>query len=350
MEDILRLAFTYASHVDWKAPIHVGLTCPTWRAIILSTPAAWRLDILHHIPYDHVSTWIARSGNHRRISLMIPRKADSHWVYAIMPHRQRINRLRLHSHHHVLTHHFPIVETLELFEYVMPFETLESVLQMYSGFTYELYPSLQSLSIMSDRRRRIVPMDPILVPILVTKLFLESSDVQSWAPLLAAASTIVVLTLKVLPGFDGMGRQVIDFPNVVSLTLSGEDLPLDLKTPRMTFLRLQNCYRRVLSSIDVSGVTSLIIDTHIPYPSHFFPAVTKILIHPDTAGVLNFLRYLSNSVENHPNLSQVLIPSECQIPDQTLNACRDQGITVRPTEEPDTMEDDWQSSLIRRAE
>jgi hypothetical protein len=347
--DGLRLAFTYASNVDWKAPIRVERTCPTWRAIILSSPEVWRLDILHHVPFDRVATWITRSGDHRAISLMFPRQADFRWVDVIMPHRHRISGLRLHSHHHVLSQRFPMLETLELFEYEGPHQPIDS--QIYARrFTPELYPSLQSLYISSDKRWGTLGMNPISTPVLVTKLFLESRDVQSWAPLLlSAASTVVVLTLNVNRSYS-MDRVVIDFPKVVALTISGEDLPLELKTPRMTFLRLQNCRERVLSSIDVSGVTSLILDTRIPYRSHFFPTITKILIHPDTAGVLTFLRYLSSNLKNHPNLSQVLIPSECQIPDQTLNACRDQGITVAPTRKPNTMEDDWRSSLIRLAQ
>jgi len=347
MDDILSLIFIYASDGDWRAPVHVGLTCKRWRALILDTPTAWRLDQLHRIPADHVSTWIARSGDHRTISLTVPSTATSQWVNVIISHRKRINRLRLHAHHDLLTRElFPMVNTLELFEGNGAYGPIKSWLKVYSmNITPVSYPSLQSLSIYSDNMCTFT-MQPIPIPIPVTNLFLESRNLTSWGELLiACASTVVVLTLKVLPGLPSVIRlPTIGFPRLVALIISGDQLPLDLTTPQMSFLHLQACHQRVLSSIDVSGVTSLVLDTQIPDPSHPFTATTRVLIHPGTSSVIAFLRSVSRNPANYPSLSQVAISTAFSIPDQTRDACLSRCITIQPTGDTHYLEDNWRCS------
>ena len=349
MEHVLALVFIYASQYDWKTPLRAALTSKTWRQVILDTPAAWRLDILHRIPSHHVATWIRRSGDHRSILLKVPSAATSQWMRKILPHRKRIKRLRLYAHHDVLTRDFPIVTGLELFEDGALGEPTNSWLKTYSrNLTPNLYPSLQSLYISSDKPCTL-PMESIATLIPVTSLFLECRSIATWGELLiACAPTVVVLTLKVIAGAQVTIRMsAINFPNVAVLIISGYELPFDLVTPRMTFLQLQNCHQRVLSSVNMSGVRSLAIDTRTPDPAHPFPAATRILVHSGTAGIITFLRSLSRNSTNHPNLSEVIVPRDSNIPDQTIMACSNQGITVSRTTDAYALEDVWRSSHMR---
>jgi hypothetical protein len=230
----------------------MGLTCKKWRTLILHTPAAWHLDKLHLIPADHVGAWIARSRDYRRISLIVPATATYPWISAIMRYRGQIERLRLHGHLALLALDFPMVKSLELFEGDGAHGPIRSRIMTYiSATTPTSYPFLQSLYIYSNPAWS-PSLIPIRTPIPVTTLFLESDRIDYWIGLLlACAPTVVVLTVKILHGHIPIVRPpTISFPNLVALTLSGDQLPLDLTTPRVAFLQLRDCHHRVLSSVD----------------------------------------------------------------------------------------------------
>jgi hypothetical protein len=146
-------------------PLRVERTCRRWRAIILDTPAAWRLDCLHFIPADHLGT------DHQGISLTIPRQISSKWVSTIMAHRNRIQQLANFRHHEALQQDFPMVTTID-FREIYTCETSNMWMSYASYIGPKLYPSLTTLNIHCKAVKYMPPLTTC-ASILVTSLFLE---------------------------------------------------------------------------------------------------------------------------------------------------------------------------------
>jgi hypothetical protein len=262
-----------------------------------------------------------------------------------MPHRNRIERLRIFHHHDVLTQDFPMVTTIDFCDGGTP-ERSTKWMSYASYISPKLYPSLTTLNIRCDRPRSMRSLT-VCASIPVTSLTLECVLLTQWSGfLIACASTVVILTLKISNRSDINPLPTICFPNLVALTIRPSHLPLHPVTPHMTFLRLRYCKQHVLSSVDLSHVTSLVLDKCIPDLTHIFPATTRILIHSGTTGIIGFLQDILESPTSLRDLSCVIIPPEYRVPDHTMQACLSRRITVQSVNDADALEDIWRSSQM----
>jgi hypothetical protein len=93
---------------------------------------------------------------------------------------------------------------------------------------------------------------------------------------------------------------MVTFPNLVALIVRANWLKISLNTPHLTFLQLNSCELHVLSSVDVTHVTVLVIHGHIPDHTHPFPTTMSILLHPGTLCIIPFLQYLLITLQATP--------------------------------------------------
>jgi hypothetical protein len=335
-------------------PIRIGMTCKEWGAAIIRMPRAWRLDKLHLIPYNHVNAWIKRSGD-RRFTLTVPPSVCHQWIIQVRFHRERVDRLVLSDHHDLLFYGFPNLTVMELSDHYP--SRMVSPLRMFSGFIRsDSYPSLKSLHVHS-MINCTEAADNRLDPIPIINLVLECQHLPLWHNLLVKCSSIVTLTLTIVPpDWLPTTEPAISFPNLLALNLSANTLRIPLSTPQLTFLRLGSWNTEVLSAVDVSHVTSLIYDTsfpeHHPYTHrrqpnvhHTFPSTERILVHGQKRGrIHDLLLFLSSHSQCNPKLSEVFIPSGISIPDQLVQESLAVGIIIRRTEDTLTLEDRWRSS------
>jgi F-box-like len=345
MDDILRSVFVFASNHDLMSPIRVSLTCKRWREVILDCPPAWRLDRLNEIPADHVATWIARSGDHRSLELEITKQDSDQWVSAIMPHRNRIELLRVYGHYDAIRRGFPNATTVVIYESsgaTQPQPPLGT-----SFVTPELYPALKSLKVFSfGQFGSLIPTISASLP--VTMLLLECLELRIWYRLLpSCASTIVTLHIGVELYREERLPPVV-LPNLVVLVIGSSFLPLKLITPRMTFLGFVACEPNLFSSIDVSRVTTLSInkgvpERELPFPS--FPSLRRMIVQTGTRYIHRFLDFLSATPTIHANLTQVVFHGMKFTPPE-VEVAQTRGIALEYTLDFVSMEAEWKSSHI----
>lgn len=324
-------------------PIWVSLTCKRWREVILDCRPAWSLKLLHLIPDDHIATWIGRSGDHRGIQLTIPRDATDQWLSAIMPHRNRIERLLVLGHHDVMRWDFPNATTVVTHEDRDVLGT--------SFVTPELYPSLKSLYVYSGGKFDSLETT-ISASLPVTELHLQCHKLRMWHRLLpSCASTIVTLHISVRVHGEPRLPPVV-FPNLVVLVIGSDYLPLELITPRMTFLGFRGyrkpCQPHLLSSVDVSRVTTLFIDKGVPahYPSYpSFPSLRRMFVQNRTRNIHPFLQFLLTTPTIHANLKQVVFQGMEFSPDE-VEVAHTRGIALEYTLDSLSMQAKWKKTHI----
>ena len=285
----------------------MGVICKSWKNVVLNTPRAWRLDVLHRINEDYVSTWLERAGMNQTIRLIVPQHVSAKWLDIVFTHPNRMVYLRLHDHFDFVLKIFPRMTKLDLFE--EPHRLRESVLVgVMEHFSLDLYPSFTTLNIVSMRRhaRLTYPGTP---PPPITTLTLECMYPHQWKCLLVAcASTIVVLTLSFPPNCEAFSDSALTvLLKLAALTLRADRFDIQISTPQLTFLHLHRWNPTILWSIDTSHVTTLFIESSIPGTAFSFPALERILLNSYSyeKNLLGFIINLASDDTILPRLSQI---------------------------------------------
>jgi hypothetical protein len=345
VDDVLRSIFEFCAAAQWRSPLRMWIICKSWRNVVLKTPRAWRLDVLHRIDEDHIVTWLELAGTRQNIRLIVPQHATVKWLDIVFTRPNRIVYLRLHGHFNLMLKRFPHVTKLDLFEddHLIRDSELYGAIEL---FSLNLYPSLTTLNIVSMRRSARWSY-PITQPPLITTLTLECMYPRNWKRLIVAcASTIVDLKLSFPPNCEEFSDSApTALPNLAAFSIRASRFDMLILTPQLTFLHLYPSNLAILWSIDMSHVTTLVVEQPIHDSLFSFPAIERILVdsHSGTENFLVFLLTLPRG-DRFPHLSRIAVPIELYNKvSPPLEKVRERGVILEVVTDTQVVEDEWKS-------